>query len=207
MAQLAIVETEPEVETEQEVDPTLAAIAIRLADEGIPVRAIARGVRVPSEDVYELLDYALQEGKILELPKDDWPAGSNRAQRAIYTGTVMENEEILKSLCVRMFKTTRQQSAVLTVLLKRTEVTKTQIHTVLQENRPLNSDKDTDPKMVDVVICNIRKKLRPFNIEIETVWGTGYLISTRYRELAMRALETFSATLTPDVTMQLQEVA
>ena len=38
-----------------------------------------------------------------------------------------------------------------------------------------------DPKIVDVFICKIRKKLAPFEIEIETLWGRGYRLSDRSR--------------------------
>ena len=29
-------------------------------------------------------------------------------------------------------------------------------------------------KIVDVIICKIRKKLKPYDIEINTIWGIGY---------------------------------
>jgi DNA-binding winged helix-turn-helix (wHTH) protein len=184
-----------EHEEPPEIDPALATIAVRLADEGIPVGAIARGLKVPSADLYNHLNEALCDGKIVELPKSDWPAGSSRAQRAIFAGTILENEETVKSLCVRLFKATRQQAAVIAVMLRRIELTKAQIHNILQENRPSVSREPTDQKMVDVVIFHIRKKLKPFGIGIETVWGTGYLITPKHREVAIKLLEEFSQTL------------
>ena len=187
---------------ELDIGPELVVMAVKLADEGIPVRAIARSLKIPSAELYDILNHALIEGKIIELPKDDWPAGSSRAQRAVYAGTILENEEIVKSLCVRLFKATRQQAAVLAVMFKRIELTKAQIHTILQENRPSTSREPTDQKMVDVVIFHIRKKLKPHGLAIETVWGTGYLISPGHRERAIKLLESFSTSLLP-----LQEVA
>lgn len=37
---------------------------------------------------------------------------------------------------------------------------------------------DVDPKIIDVFICKIRRKLRQAfcNIPIETVWGRGYIV-------------------------------
>jgi hypothetical protein len=180
---------------EPEVDPVLALMAVRLADEGIPVRAIARGLKIPSPDLYDLLNNALIDGKIVELPKDDWPAGSSRAARAIFAGTILENEEIIKSLCVRLFKATKQQAAVLCTMLRRTELTKDQIHVILQENRPSSSRNPTTIKMVDVVVHHIRKKIKPHGLVIETVWGTGYLITPKHRAMAIKLLETFSTSL------------
>lgn len=174
-----------------EWDPGLSAIAVRLADEGIPIGAIARSLLVPSGDLYDHLSEAILEGKIVELPKHDWPAGTPRAQRALYAGTILENVELLRTLCVRMFKVTRQQSAVLSTLLRRNELTKAQIHSILQENRPTAGNEPTTEKMVDVVVFHIRKKLRPHHIDIETLWGTGYLINSTARAKAIKLLEEF----------------
>ncbi|YBV98388.1 helix-turn-helix domain-containing protein [Phyllobacteriaceae bacterium JZ32] len=35
---------------------------------------------------------------------------------------------------------------------------------------------DEEPliKIIDVFICKLRKKLRPLDIKIETIWGRGY---------------------------------
>lgn len=44
-----------------------------------------------------------------------------------------------------------------------------------------------EPKIVDVFICKIRKKLVVYGISIETVWGWGYRMPKRDRE-ALAAL-------------------
>lgn len=33
---------------------------------------------------------------------------------------------------------------------------------------------EAEPKIVDVFVCKLRKKLKPFGVAIETVWGNGY---------------------------------
>lgn len=192
--ELAIVPAEPP----PDIEPALAEIAVRLADEGIPVRAIARCLKVASSELYDYLNEALVDGKIVELPKDDWPAGTPRAMRALYSGTVLENHEQLRSLCMRMFKVTRQQSAVLSLLLRRNEMTKAQIHTVLLENRPSGGGEVTTEKMVDVVVFHIRKKLKPHNITVETLWGTGYSIPHTSRARAIALLDHFNCQILPE---------
>lgn len=169
------------------------AVAVRLADEGIPVRAIARATRIPSEDIYEMLHEAIASGAIVEMPKDDWPVGSNRDQRSRLHGTLLEQDETLRFMCSRLFKVTRLQAAILATLLKRAEVTKAQLHIVIEQNRPSANRDETDPKMVDVLICHLRKKLKPHGVAIETVWGIGYLISPTERDKAVRLLEDYSA--------------
>lgn len=176
-------------------DPTsvLHEIAIRLADEGIPVRAIARSVRLASADIYEVLRDALAAGSIVEMPRDDWPVGTRRSARTAFNGTPLENDDALKMACVRFFKVTRLEAAILSVLLKRSEVTKTQLHLVVEQNRPSEGREETDIKMVDVIICHLRKKLSRHGIKIETIWGIGYLVSPAQREYAQRLLTDYSS--------------
>ena len=59
------------------------AIAVRLADEGVPLRAIARATNTPSDQLRTKLREARDEGRLLDLPKEDWPPGFPRDQRAL----------------------------------------------------------------------------------------------------------------------------
>lgn len=186
MASLSVVQPDPSVE------PLLCTVAVRMADEGIPVRAIARATRLPADRIYEELNRAAAAGSILEVPKDDWPAGSNRASRNIFQGTPLEQEDALRIACARYFKATPLEAAMLAVLLKRTETTKAQLHAIIEQNRPGENREETDPKMVDVMICKLRKKLRPHDIEIETMWGTGYFIASPFRDRAIMILTTMA---------------
>jgi len=169
--------------------PSPTAIAVRLADEGIPVRAIARSLHIPSADLYELFKEAVQAGTILELPKDDWPPGTTRHQRSPFNGSPLEDDNALKCACARFFKCSPLEAVMLAAMLKRNEVTKQQLHHVIEQNRPGDPARDeTDVKMVDVMICKLRKKLKPHDIHIETMWGLGYLISARSRDIAIGLL-------------------
>lgn len=174
--------------------PFAEHVAVRLADEGIPVRAIARSTKLPSEDVYEILRDAIERGVIVEMPKDDWPVGSTRGQRAAFHGTPLEDDEALHFACARWFRATRLEAAILAVMLKRSEVTKQQLHLVIEAMRPGDNREATDPKMVDVIICHLRKKLKKFEITITTVWGIGYLMPLPDRERAVAMLTTFVST-------------
>lgn len=182
MNALAVVEQDPNLK------PLIDAMAIRMADEGVPVRSIARVTRLPSEEVYEIIKDAIGRGALVEIPGDDWPAGTTRASRSPFNSTPLDNEEELKFACVRCFKATRLEAAILALLLKRSEATKQQLHTVIEQNRPTEGRDETDPKMVDVLICHLRKKLRGHGIEIETVWGLGYLIPPAGRDTAVAIL-------------------
>lgn len=164
------------------------AVAVRLADEGIPVRAIARALHIPSDEIYDVLRDARDQGQIVELPKDDWPPGSTRATRTVFTGTPLEQEEALRGACSRFFRATPLETAMLATLLRRDQITKEQLHMVIEQNRPTPGQDETNPKMVDVMICKLRKKLRPHDVTIETMWGTGYLIPAADRDRAFQLL-------------------
>lgn len=185
-AHMQVVSLEP-----QPVMPivTVDQAAIRLADEGIPVRAIARSLKTPSDEIYDILKDAILSGQLIELPVDDWPPGSKRNKRAGLQGTPLEDEESFNFACARVFKVTRLEISVLSILLKRAQATKDQLHHAIKQTRPGEDREEIDPKIVDVVICHMRKKFREHNIKIETVWGIGYLISASNRERALALLQ------------------
>jgi hypothetical protein len=164
---------------------------VQLADEGVPVRAIARATHTPSDDVYEVLKDALGDGKLVELPQSDWPPGSLRRTRKPPGQSVLNlDDHTLRLACSRIFKMTRLQTAVFVALLRRPEITKDQVHTAIEATRSPNSD-PTDQKMIDVVICHIRKKIKDFNIELHTVWGQGYSLSHIERDKALALFENY----------------
>ena len=42
---------------------------------------------------------------------------------------------------------------------------------------------ETHPKIIDVQICKMRRKLTPIGISIETVWGEGYRLAGDARQI------------------------
>jgi hypothetical protein len=44
------------------------------------------------------------------------------------------------------------------------------------------SDDWATPKILDVIMCKMRSKLKPHGITVETVWGRGYRLSRKARE-------------------------
>jgi hypothetical protein len=167
------------------------AAAVRLADEGVPVRAIARGLKVPSEELRENLLDAVAAGTLLELPRDDWPPNIPRDKRLPGLDKIMplDNELVLLNV-VRRFKVTQQQASLLLVLIKRREVTRKMLHDVIESRRP-QPKVETDQKIVDVVICKLRKRLETFGLRIQTVWSCGYLMPAEDRAKALKLLNEF----------------
>jgi len=166
-------------------------VAVRLADEGIPLRAIARALAIPSEDLRETLAEAKDAGAIVDLPRDDWPPNMSRNQRVpgLPTLAAVDDDLLLLNL-VRLFKLTPQQALLLLVLLKRREVTRKQMHAAIESRRGGHKE-ETDKKIVDVVVCKLRKRLKTFGLEIETVWAWGYVMPTEHRKKALALLNDF----------------
>ncbi len=154
---------------------------------------MARGFERGSEVIRESLETSLADGVISEMPRDDWPPTARRADH-LPSQLAKEQDDHLLTACMRAFNITKLQSSFMLVLLKRDEADKDTLHHVIESqrairrNQPDNPD-TTDPKMVDVVICNLRKRLRPYfpsgHETIRTLWGHGYYMERVDRDLAM----------------------
>lgn len=181
------------VEVISEVEPAhqIHDVAALLADEGVPVRVIARAMKVPGEEVYDILKIAINEGRLVDLPRDDWPAGTRSTRSPSSIQVLALDNTTLRIACANRFKMTRLQAVVFLTLLRRTEVTKEQLHDAIEYNRPANSD-PTDQKMVDVVICHIRRKLKKSKTDgtvyLRTIWGVGYSIPLEQRAHLLNVL-------------------
>ena len=151
------------------------AIAVRLADEGVPVAAIARATHIPSTRLYETLTLARMEGRLLDLPRDDWPPGCPRDQRSLrLSRMVTQNPEAISLAMQRVFSLTSTEVILLTALIQNVNVSRERI--------------DMPRKTVDVHICNIRRRLAPFGITIATLWGYGYQLSVDGRVRTMELI-------------------
>lgn len=167
-------------------------VLVRLADEGIPVRAIARGLKIPSEDIREMLDEAVRVGDLLALPRDDWPPGLPREEREPFPLVLkLYDEDALILHTGYCFGVSRMQSAVLLQFLRRREVTRDFLHETLEVLRTSEGHPNGNVKIVDVVLWALRRKLKPYfdgHRVIVTVMAQGYLMIPEYRRRANEML-------------------
>jgi len=164
----------------------LGIISARLAVEGVPISAIARAVGLPSADVRETLEHHLDIGTITEMPVADWPPTARRADR-LPSFMAKEPEKIQLFSCQRALGLTRLEAGFILVLLKREEADKDTLHYVIETQRAMrrtrpDKQEEVDPKMVDVIICKLRKKMKPLGINILTLWGHGYYLEEAGRD-------------------------
>lgn len=80
---------------------------------------------------------------------------------------------------------THSEARLVGILAERGSATTDQI---MHACYSIRTDADMpEPKIIDVFVCKARKKLRRFDIIIETVWGQGYAMPAASRE-RLRAL-------------------
>ena len=152
--------------------------AVRLADEGVPIGAIVRSLKVGGEQVREWLHDALYTARIIDIPKEDWPPGQTRAERAptvAHHERGQDDHDVILRLA-RCFRTTPMESHVLLSLLRRRYCTREMLHDAVEDNRG-NPAEPTGEKIVDVVIHKLRRKLTRHDIVITTVHSLGYEIT------------------------------
>lgn len=163
--------------------PIIMPIAINAANEGIPVAAIARIINRPFDVTLEALHEAKDRGSIAELPRPDWPPGTRIHDRL--PSIPLPSDQDLAFLCGKTFRLTSLEAGFLVALLKNQQVKKTRLHGIVEHQRNTRMNQPdhkeaTDPKMVDVMICKLRKKLKVIDsgLEIKTIWGDGYYVET-----------------------------
>lgn len=71
------------------------------------------------------------------------------------------------------FHLTGSENALLGALMAKPVATKEMIYNALYGLH----DEPPGQKIIDVYVCKIRTKLKPWNIPIETLWGRGYMLS------------------------------
>lgn len=82
------------------------------------------------------------------------------------------------------FQLTRNEAAIFGLLLNNKLVRRTSMMSVLY----LHDQDEADIKIVDVWVCKMRKKLKPYGIEIATQWGEGYFLPPESKMSAQAAL-------------------
>lgn len=162
-------------------------IAGRMANERIPVNVIARCLAAPAESVRNALETALHCGVIVEMPRADWPPTGKLSDHIPTRPPVPSDENIIFALR-KLIKLTPLEANFLSVLMKFDEADKSKLHMVIENQRSQRAGgpskmEQTDPKMVDVMICKLRKRLETFDpgLKIKTMWGSGYYIEEAVR--------------------------
>jgi hypothetical protein len=161
----------------------LIPIVVGAANEGIPVAAIGRSCKMPFSNIMTALRDAKARGDVVDIPNADWPPSAKRHDRLPAVAPSRQDDDYA-FLCRQLFRLTPLEAAFLVTLLKHDRVEKTRLHNVVEQYRITRSTQPcardaTDPKMVDVMICKLRKKLKTIDARflISTIWGGGYHVT------------------------------
>jgi hypothetical protein len=160
----------------------------RLADEGVPIAALARATQSGRDDIYGVLRDAVEHGRLTELPASDWPPGQSRKARIGSGRASQVDGATVLLLLMKTFEITRQQALLMREMLLRAQATREQLYAAAQQAHE-HDDEDTEPKIVQVVICKLRKRLIRralvrrvgYSVKINTIWSGGYYIDRKQR--------------------------
>jgi hypothetical protein len=87
--------------------------------EGVPLHAIARATKIPSSDLREQLIHAQHDGRLLELPRNDWSSGFPRDQRALQLSRLMVEDKTALHIVVReAFGISPAQARILLLMIQ-----------------------------------------------------------------------------------------
>ena len=150
---------------------------INLAYEGVPQRAIARALQLPANEVGEVVAEAVARGIIAEASEPEWPQGSCAPRHPAFAGPPIDEGTLLAA--AQSLALTKTQAALFLALVRRKFCTTEILHNIIESRRWAHST-PTDHKIVTVMICNIRKRLRG-RYTIQTVQGSGYLMTAARR--------------------------
>lgn len=78
------------------------------------------------------------------------------------------------------WRLTAQQTRLFGVLMARELMTPAAAMAALMKDR--GADGGPEPKIIDVQVCKMRKRLGPIGIQIETRWGQGYFLAPETKQ-------------------------
>ncbi len=105
-----------------------------------------------------------------------------RERVALLEQLLFGSEEVAPPLEWRL---TAAESRVFCALLARDRASKDHLLWAMHNGRPGD---EPELKIIDVLVCKIRAKLKPFGVAIHTIWGFGYCLDAetkaRFRALS-----------------------
>jgi DNA-binding winged helix-turn-helix (wHTH) protein len=133
-----------------------------------------------TSDVVELLRCAVEQGHItLVLP-------GQRPPDHLLTSS---HDLALAVALRRQFGLRPAESRALMALAKREHISRQELHVALsRDGNPVSGIRS-----VDVIICNLRGKLKPHGIEIATVWGLGFRLAEDERDKIHKMIASYGA--------------
>lgn len=176
-----------------------SGIIVAFARQGIAIDTMSRALVVSEDFVKTACSRAMESGALVAMPPES-AADRKTALQVELTHVRAQLDDanyLLREIQAEKSKDGRwsnyvavagitgKEAMLLFVLLEsHGRVAKERLYHELYGMR--NPDEQPDPKIVDVFVCKIRAKLKPFDIEIDTVWGHGYVMTPQNRNKMKR---------------------
>lgn len=182
-------------------------IVVVFARQGIPLSVISRALAVAVDKVLKACRKAHSDGELAMIPPinsdnikhgllveiTNLRAQLDDARFQIRQLSVAEKPEMISA--GRVFGLTPKEARILTTLLRRETATRTTLYHALYDGAMDVGERD--PKIIDVFICKLRKKLRPHGIVVDNVWGSHYSMDAE-NKAKLRALIAVPETVTSE---------
>jgi hypothetical protein len=147
-------------------------IVLRLADEGVPVAAISRAFKRPSDELWPLIEEALISGKLAVRPAADWRPASRRDDRAPEKAPIRAADFEQLTADLRLgFDLAPAEARLLALLMVRDDAPRTALQSAVRGQGGI-----TDPGALDDCAEALRRKLARRGIGIETIRGDRYAL-------------------------------
>lgn len=177
---------------------TTADIVTVFARQGIALSTIARAMAIPVERVDGMCRRAHENDELQMIPPmkpDDTRhallsevtnlrAQLDDAQAQIRS--MNERRETSSDVYTYVGGLTRKEAEIVAAIVRYGRATKASLYHSLYGGT--DAEEQREPKIIDVYVCKIRKKLRPLGVAIGTQWGVGYTMEpddiARLNELA-----------------------
>jgi hypothetical protein len=156
-------------------------LLVRMAREGIPLKAMARIFMRSYEEVVTSAEGLLVCGEIAELPKVDWH--QEVRIKATHQPYLWDDRVRISAL----LGCTRQEADLLARLLRAGNLDHEQLARQVPRRAYGSEEKDYRIRSLRVVLCRLRKRL-PKNIKIETSFGAGLSMSDESRDRLLALL-------------------
>jgi hypothetical protein len=166
----------------------LGLIITRAAQENIPTRVISRVLGYSEQKLLRYLQSALSEGRIPQMPPDDWPhlGGINK--------TLPSREMIHYGHCdvdvadaCHEFGLTIGEGCLLMCLVKRAGKF-CDIETLLRAIS--RTPEEVVSNLVQIRVCLVRQKLKPHGVRIITKRFCGYMMPVSAAEIVISLIAT-----------------
>jgi len=191
------------------------------ARQGIAISTIARAMAIPADRVTGMCERARENDELQMMPPalPDDPRHAMLAELTNLRAQLDEAQETIRQMIdvqkrdvnsyIGVARLTRTEAKIVSTIVRFGRTTKAGIYHAMYGH--LGDDEQREPKIVDVMISKIRKKLRPVGVEITTQWGVGWSMSqedvARLKALAAEELATIAvprvdageATLQPEL--------